>query len=107
MLRNSIIILGIVVAAILTMSSYYYYNNYLPSIHPNIPTLIFNSTRKVDKFGILEVYRTKPGGREWFIDMNNPTSDGIFNPQSNITRQSDGSMQINGRLNTGKYNNEV
>jgi len=107
MVRNGFIILGIVVAAILIMSSYYYYNNYLPSIHPNIPTLIFKSTGKVDKFGILEIYRTKPGGREWFIDMNNPTSDDIFNPQSNITRQSDGSWQINGRPNIGKYNNEV
>jgi hypothetical protein len=39
--------------------------------------------------------------------MNNPTSDGIFNPQSNITRQSDGSWEISGRYNTGKFNNEV
>ncbi len=28
-----------------------------------------------DKFGVSEIYPTKPGGREWFIDMNNPTKD--------------------------------
>jgi hypothetical protein len=105
--KIKLIILGILLAAILTASSYYYYNNYLPSIHLKIPTTIFKSTGKADKFGILEVYPTKPRGREWFIDMNNPTSDGIFNPQSNITRQSDGSWQISGRPNIGKYNNEV
>ena len=31
-------------------------------------------------FKVKEIYPTKPGGREWFIDMNNPTSDGIFDP---------------------------
>jgi hypothetical protein len=54
----------------------------------------------------MEIYPTKAEGREWFINMENPTNDGIFNPQSNITRQSDGSWQISGRQNTGKYNNE-
>ena len=48
----------------------------------------------VDKFGIEEIYPTKQGGREWFINMENPTSDGIFDPQSTITRQPDGSWQI-------------
>ena len=39
--------------------------------------------------------------------MNNPAGDGVFNPQSNITRQSDGSWEISGRQNTGKYHYEV
>jgi len=55
----------------------------------------------------MEIYPTKAEGRDWFINMENPTNDGIFNPQSNITRQSDGSWQISGRQNIGKYNNEV
>lgn len=55
----------------------------------------------------MEIYPTKVGGREWFIDMDNPTKDGLFNPQSIITRQVDGSWQISGRQNIGKYNNEV
>jgi hypothetical protein len=60
-----------------------------------------------DKFGVLEIYPTKPGGREWFIDMNNPTKDPGFNPVSNISRQMDGSWQISGRLENGKYVGEV
>jgi hypothetical protein len=60
-----------------------------------------------DKFGILEIYPTKPGGREWFINMNNPTEDPGFNARSNITRQLDGSWQTSGRLDNGKYVGEV
>lgn len=60
-----------------------------------------------DKFGVLEIYPTKPGGREWIIDMNNPTKDPGFNPASNISRQMDGSWQISGRLENGKYASEV
>jgi len=106
-LKKKLLILGVVFTAILILVLYYYYNIYLPSISLNIPTTTFKSTGKLDKFGILEIYPTKPEGREWFIDMNNPAGDGIFNSQSNITRQSDGSWQISGRQNTGKYNNEV
>lgn len=95
------IVIGIVLAAsILIVGWYYYYNNYYL-------TTTFKTAGKLDKFGITEIYSTKPEGREWFIDMNDPTTDGIFNPQSNITRQNDGSWQISGRQNTGKYNNEV
>jgi hypothetical protein len=55
-----------------------------------------------DKFGILQIYPTKPGGREWFIDMNNPTEDPGFNARSNITHKLDGSWQTSGRLDNGK-----
>ncbi len=34
------------------------------------------------KFKVREIYPTKPGGREWFINMNDPTSDDIFHPGS-------------------------
>lgn len=65
------------------------------------------SLTKLDKFGIMEIYSTKLGGREWFIDMNKPTEDPGFNPGSNITRQLDGSWQINGRVENGTYVGEV
>ena len=65
------------------------------------------SLTKLDRFGILEIYPTKLGGREWFIDMNKPVEDPGFNPGSNITRQLDGSWQINGRLENGTYVGEV
>jgi hypothetical protein len=47
----------------------------------------------VDKFGIKKIYPTKKGGREWYINMDNPKNDSIFNVGSgqNLIRQSDGS----------------
>jgi hypothetical protein len=48
----------------------------------------------VDKFGIKEIYPTKEGGREWYINMNSPTSDGTFDPKSKMTKQPDGSWEI-------------
>ena len=54
----------------------------------------------------MEIYPTKAGGREWFINMENPTIDGIFNPQSNISRQPDGSWRIGGKLTAGKFYDE-
>jgi ABC-type transport system involved in multi-copper enzyme maturation permease subunit len=42
-----------------------------------------NSPKRVDKFGIKEIYPTKPGGREWFLDADDPRSDGLFYITSN------------------------
>jgi hypothetical protein len=49
-------------------------------------------------FKVKEIYPTKPGGIEWFIDMNHPLSDGIFDPGSRIKKQPDGSWRINGNF---------
>ena len=56
-----------------------------------------DSEGAVDKFGIKKIYPTKPGGREWFLDADDPRSDGLFYITSNrnITRQNDGSWLIN------------
>ena len=62
---------------------------------------------KLDKFGIKEIYPTKSGGREWFIDMNKPADDPEFIPGSNITQQLDSSWQINGMLYNDTYAGEV
>lgn len=78
----------------------HYYIPISESYAPNIMSLS-------DKFGILEIYPTKPGGREWFIDMNNPTEDIEFEPGSNITHQLDGSWQISGQHDNGTYIGEV
>jgi hypothetical protein len=50
----------------------------------------------VDKFAIKEIYPTKKGGREWYINMDNPKADPIFNIVSNIPikRSDDGSWLI-------------
>jgi hypothetical protein len=44
-----------------------------------------------DRFKIRQIYPTKPQGREWYIDMNDPRSDGLFFITSgkNITKQVD------------------
>ena len=95
---------AIIVASITVLTALLLYFISLSIVKP-VP---FNAGGKLfDKFGIMEVYPTKTGGREWFINMENPTSDDIFNPRSNISKQSDGSWQISGRPNTGKYNNEI
>jgi F5/8 type C domain/Tectonin domain len=45
-----------------------------------------------DKFGIKKIYPTKPGGEEWYIDMNNQVNDKQFNDGgSTLTKNSDGS----------------
>ena len=59
-----------------------------------------------DLFGIDKIYPTKEGGREWYIDMENPFSDDLFSStfDRNITEQQDGSWRIAGpavRLNVG------
>jgi hypothetical protein len=52
-------------------------------------------TDSVDKFGVKKIYQTKPTGREWYVNMDNPHNDKIFilgNIQ--LERQRDGSWQI-------------
>jgi hypothetical protein len=58
-----------------------------------------SSPVRLDKFGIKEIYPTMQGGREWYINMNNPRSDNIFSigtgfSYENITKQPDGSWRI-------------
>jgi hypothetical protein len=63
-----------------------------------------------DLFGIDEIYPTKEGGREWYIDMANPFSDDLFSNtfDRHLTRQGDGSWRMAGsavRLNVGTPSN--
>src|ERR671922_2499092 len=88
-------IIVIAVAIIVTILLSYYFIALLN----NLPflTIISPHNRGLDKFGIKEIYPTSIGGREWFINMDNPENDVIFNPESPLTRQPDGSWQIAGR----------
>ncbi|HYX55598.1 MAG TPA: hypothetical protein VE818_05530 [Nitrososphaeraceae archaeon] len=56
----------------------------------------YDDDNTIDKFGIKKMYPTTQGGREWYIDMINPKSDGIFSITSNynITKQRDASWRI-------------
>jgi hypothetical protein len=63
-----------------------------------------------DLFGIDEIYPTKEGGREWYIDMANPFSDDLFSNtfDRHLIRQGDGSWRMAGsavRLNVGTPSN--
>src|SRR5919204_1935934 len=62
------------------------------------------SSGGVDKFGIKEIFPTKQGGREWFLNMNNPdtnNSDTAFSITASqnheLTKQNDSSWSIGGR----------
>jgi hypothetical protein len=92
-----VIIAIILVSATIAISLYYL----------EITGSIIHITTTPPKFKIREIYPTKPGGREWFINMNDPTGDGIFHPGSQITRQADGSWQVEGRQTNSKFGNEV
>jgi hypothetical protein len=41
-----------------------------------------------------EIYPTKQGGREWYLDINNPLEDEIFDPSTKITKLQDGSWLV-------------
>jgi hypothetical protein len=53
----------------------------------------------VDKFGIEKIYPTKRGGREWYVNMDNPKNDSIFttSTQQNMIKESDDSWHLFGR----------
>jgi hypothetical protein len=53
-----------------------------------------SSGTDTDIFGIKKLYQTKNNGEEWYINMNNPTSDSRFNPQNTITKNPDGSWKM-------------
>jgi hypothetical protein len=50
----------------------------------------------LDAFGIEKIYPTKEGGNEWYVNMDNPTSDPNLRNIGNIdfSRNSDGSWKV-------------
>jgi hypothetical protein len=106
-----------------------YISNAGPTKAATAPVAPLNSTHvnreNVDKFGIQEIYPTKHGGREWFINMSSPLSDKNFSLSGGgerasnsslanassingqIIKQPDGSYQIYGVRKTGKYDFSV
>jgi hypothetical protein len=97
--NNRWIIIGVISLVIVSISVVIYYHNIqIISNPPGVSRHIFN---------VKEIYSTRPGGREWFINVNKP-SEGIFDPGSAISKQSDGSWQINGAFRPGnKYEDQV
>jgi hypothetical protein len=89
------------------------------------PLISKNNKVAVDKFGITEIYPTKPnGGREWYLNMNSPLTDNRFSlsggsektnsslanatsSNGHIIKQTDGSYQVYGVRKPGKYDFSV
>jgi len=79
----SIIAITITIIIILSLSFivyYYFLQKPLPIININ------NHDIKADKFGIKEIYRSKPGGEQWYINMDNPNHDNRTDPQTTLIR---------------------
>jgi hypothetical protein len=98
----TIIITFAIIATIIIIFIYYYYPQIL-FLPPHIPI----TTTAIHNFKVKEIYPTKQNGREWFINLGDPTADGIFDPQSKLIQQPDGSWQIKGRGGSGKYEDQV
>lgn len=85
---------GLLVIVYLSNSSVFliYAQNHNSTTQP----LSSNATGIHDKFGITEIYPTKPNGREWYLNMNNPLNESLFSItfEPNLTRQIDGSWRI-------------
>ena len=61
------------------------------------------TTQGFDKFGIKEIYPTKPGGEEWFMNMQDPNNDKRTSPPS-MTKNPDGSWKVtSGKVRYGVF----
>jgi len=87
------------VIIVIVVISLVIYINYVLNI-PSVPSALRH------QFKVKEIYPTERGGRQWFINMDNPTSDGVFDPGSPITKQSDGSWRVNGNLRPDSRNED-
>ncbi len=75
---TSIIATTIILSLSISFFIYYYY-----SLQKPLPVInINNNAAKTDKFGIKEIYRVKPGGEEWYINMNDLNHDPRTDPQT-------------------------
>ena len=71
-------IVGLIIITITTIVIYYYYYDIvvLREKPPELQEVITPEGK--DKFGIDEIYPTVKGGREWFINMQDPLKDNAF-----------------------------
>ncbi len=78
---------------------YYYYNVNITEPQQKQEEVVRVSG--IDKFGIKEIYPTIDGGREWFINMEDPLNDNTFSITSRIpiTRVSDDNRQTAWSIN--------
>ena len=70
---------------------------YTRFIIPPSPFPTPEGERRMDRFGILQIYPTIQSGREWFVNMQDPFDDDIvsFNSDTTLNQQSDDSWRVN------------
>src|SRR5215210_3759500 len=73
---------------LILLAMLYYSTNFVPK-----PQIVSSG---MDIFGVGQVYPTKEGGREWFVNMENPKEDSRFSITNDIpiARNDDGSWSI-------------
>jgi ABC-type cobalt transport system substrate-binding protein len=87
MKKSRLLWIGIIVLVVIA-ANILVYNFYL--ISPNI------RYAGLDKFGIKEIYPTKIGGEEWFMNMVDPGHDprvGGEGPQTTFVQQNDDGLE--------------
>jgi hypothetical protein len=57
-------------------------------------TILTGDSGTNDKFGIKKIYPTKPGGEEWYMNMQDPKND-PRTKQISMSKNSDGSWNVN------------
>lgn len=98
-MKSTRLIIAISILVSVTITGYFVFSHVTTFLQPS-PVIL--SKGMPDKFGIMAIYPTKQGGREWFLDMQKP-KEGVFNPGSEIEIQEDGSWQIGMNRSGGKY----
>ena len=93
---NQWIIISIVIIAIVGSIIYYYNNSQILYLH-NITT--HPTSIGLDKFGINEIYSTKPGGERWYFNTTDPNTDPRVGkaedyPTTFVQRNDDGSWKV-------------
>jgi hypothetical protein len=88
--------IAVIVAIILSITVYNYIQIGQIRLLP-APPLVSPPPIAKHTFKVKEIYPTKAGGREWFINMANPEGDKLFDPGSPISKEPDGSWRIGGK----------
>jgi hypothetical protein len=123
--RSSTLIL-IILATITVISVPYESSNSSQTNANAATTPLLSKYNKVgvDRFGITEIYPTKPNGKEWYINVSSPLTDKSFflsggpektnssfanatSSNGQIIKQPDGSYQVYGVRKQGKYDFSV
>ena len=79
----------VVIAFTLLIISLQYYFASRDDLSP----IVYASGKTNDKFGVLEIYPTAPGGQTWFFNPTSP-ADGQFDAQGDITNNADGTWHV-------------